>query len=100
MNTTTATATFTKLRNGSWGIKGHGLVPTAQVTVTKRDGSTSTVIVEKVIWDGGDVQIASIVADRHPRQSAHRAPRGRMACDECGEFVTRGSRCWETGMTH
>lgn len=25
---------------------------------------------------------------------------GRYECEECGDYVYPGSRCWETGMTH
>jgi hypothetical protein len=25
---------------------------------------------------------------------------GRYECNECGDYVTAGTRCWETGCTH
>ena len=47
--TTTATATFKKLNDGTWGIQGPDLRPGDVVTVTKRDGQTSQVIVGEVM---------------------------------------------------
>ncbi len=32
--------------------------------------------------------------------TTRRAPSGRYECPECGEYVTRGSQCWETGARH
>lgn len=56
-------ATFTKLKNGDWGIKvdgkpGEGSV----VTVSKKDGSTSQETVAKVLWSSNGVSICAIVA--------------------------------------
>lgn len=30
---------------------------------------------------------------------SRREPRS-YSCDECGDYVEAGSRCWETGLTH
>jgi hypothetical protein len=46
--TSTAT-TFAKLANGSWGIQGIGLVSGQTVTVTKRSGETSRVVVGDLV---------------------------------------------------
>jgi hypothetical protein len=32
--------------------------------------------------------------------SSSRGRGGRYECDECGEYVTPGTICWETGMRH
>lgn len=32
--------------------------------------------------------------------SGPRPPRGKYECPECGEYVTPGTVCWETGMRH
>lgn len=51
ITTTTAPVTFTtfkKLADGTWGIQGLGLVSGQTVTVTKRDGATSQVVVGTV----------------------------------------------------
>ena len=65
----TAAITWAKLDDGSWGIKGTGLVSGATVTVTKKTGETSEVVVGKVSEgkDGGD-DLATIV--RTPRITA------------------------------
>lgn len=50
--TTTDRVTFKKLRTGRWGLQGRNLVPGATVTVTKRDNSTTDVVVGKILWQG------------------------------------------------
>lgn len=35
-----------------------------------------------------------------PRTRGPRAPYGKIECEECGDYVVRGSQCWETGMRH
>ena len=70
MSNITATATFTKLRNGSWGVKGHGLMAGQVAFVAKRDGARKQVRIDKIIWTGEDgTQIASIVATDNHTQS-------------------------------
>lgn len=46
--TATTTASFAKLADGSWGIRGIGLVSGETVTVIKRSGETSEVVVGEV----------------------------------------------------
>lgn len=48
-NTTTSNVTFKKLNDGTWGIQGPDLRPGDVVTVTKRDGQTSQVVVGEVM---------------------------------------------------
>ena len=55
MSITATATTFTKLRNGSWGVKGTGLAAGRIVGVAKRDGSHSNVTIDKVIWTDGKV---------------------------------------------
>ena len=108
MNTATAakTATYTKLNNGDWGIRVSGDITTgASVTVTKRDGSTKTEIVGKVVWTGKDkysnADVSICTVQQVQRVSCRPAYRGgRRECGECGDYVTAGTRCWETGMMH
>lgn len=110
MNTATQTATYTKLTNGDWGIKVTGDISAgASVTVTKRDGSTKSEIVGKVVWTGkdkySDAQVSICTVQQVQRVSCRPAYRGgrgsgRRECDECGDYVTAGTRCWETGMIH
>lgn len=48
--------TWTKLKDGSWGLRAAGgeLTPGADVTVKKKDGSTTTATVGAQIWKGKD----------------------------------------------
>jgi len=46
--------TFTKLRDGSWGLRGRDLVEGQTVTVTKRSGERQTATVGRVVWRGRD----------------------------------------------
>lgn len=65
---TTTTISFTKLRDGSWGVRGHGLTEGQQVTVTKKSGGTSTGTVGKVLFTAEDgVKIARFEGDRAAR---------------------------------
>lgn len=45
---------FKRLRNGTWGISGPAalLVDGAIVVVSRRDGSTTTVVVGRMLWSG------------------------------------------------
>jgi len=99
-------ATYTKLRDGSWGIKTTAATvrPGAQFVVRKQSGETKTETVGKVVWSGDGVTICSIAsssAQRKPTSSISR-PGRRYECEECGERHTPndGTRCWETGAPH
>ena len=74
MSITATATTFTKLRNGSWGVKGTGLAAGRIVGVAKRDGSHSNVTIDKVIWTDGKVQIASIKSDRAATAARYSRP--------------------------
>ena len=82
MTTTTAPIHFARVAE-KWGLRGPGLVEGETVTVTKKDGSTSDVVVG-VIMPGSNGERATI--KREPR--ARRAYRG--GCD--------GEPCRCTGM--
>lgn len=90
MATITTTATYTKLRNGSWGLRlTHDANPGATVTVTRRDGSTKTEIVGRILWSDGRVALATIDA-RTGRPAGYRASAaGRCGCACHG----RGGAC-------
>ncbi len=49
MTNTTATASFTKLPDGSWGIQGEGLTEGQAVTIVKRSGETSQGVVGTIV---------------------------------------------------
>ena len=99
-----ATTTFKRLRNGDWGIQGHGLRAGQQVTVTKRSGETSTVTVGRILFSGDDgYAIATIENAQRATATRTRIVSTRhrsYVCDECGDRVRPGTQCWETGLTH
>src|SRR5690554_2743783 len=75
----TATATFTKLRSGEWGIRVVGKVEAGDtVLVKKKSGDVETKTIDRVIWHGNGVSICAI------RGGAYRS-RGRA-------YGSRGSR--------
>lgn len=102
--TTTRTISYTKLRDGSWGLRGHGLADGVTVVVVKRDGTRKTETVGRVLWRGTDgLALATIAgASSAPRQGRRPFSTGarRYECPECGDYVTRGTTCWETGCRH
>jgi hypothetical protein len=72
---------YTKLRDGGWGLRvsGQTVTPGQVVTVTKKDGSTKQEVADKVIWSGDGLQICSIKLSASPKPSG-----GRNICAECG----------------
>lgn len=59
--------TYTKLRDGSWGIRSTDKVRTGDaVTVRKQSGETKTETVDKILWTGDGVTLASIVRSNQP----------------------------------
>ena len=98
-------ASYTKLKDGSWGIRVDGTVaPGSVVTVTKKDGTRNTEKVAKVLWTGNGVALCSI-APKDAKPQSQPSSRSRVAgrkyeCPECGDYVFPGTRCWETGCTH
>lgn len=95
-------ATYTKLRDGSWGIRigdAEGQVRAgAEVLVRKMSGETRTETVERVVWSEARVSICSI-ARRQPSparsQYGGRGYAARTGC-ACGslEGKIRASDCW------
>lgn len=76
--------TFARLRSGEWGLRGptDELFEDATVTVTRRDGSRWLAVVDRVIWSGDGVALATIVP-----------PEDRGQCWECGQWGRVGRRC-------
>jgi len=57
-------ATFAKLRTGAWGVKGPNLREGERVTIHKKDGSTQTKTVGRILWTGPDgATLATLAAD-------------------------------------
>ncbi len=90
---------YTKLRDGSWGLRGKNLTEHACVVVKTKAGVSKTEYVGKVIWTGPDGTCIARKAESVGGSTTRRSGR-RYECDECGERVMPGSKCWETGMTH
>jgi len=47
-------ATFTKLRDGSWGLRGMNLQQGDSVLVSRKDGSKTKMEVGRIVWKGPD----------------------------------------------
>jgi len=65
--------TFTRLRSGQWGIRStEALSPGQLIAVEKRDGTTTEVVVDRVIWTDGRVWLAAVAAGQ--RRARKHAP--------------------------
>jgi hypothetical protein len=102
--TKTQTATYTKLRDGSWGVRVPGSVtPGQSVVVTKKSGETKQETILRVLasFQPENVSLCSIQpSSSNSSSNSHRRRSGRYECEECGDMVTPGTQCWETGMEH
>jgi hypothetical protein len=90
-----APASFTKMKDGSWGLRIQGTAKAGQsIAVQKRDGGSKTVEIGRVVWTGNGISLATISGSgstqratarpaRASRYSADRAPGGRK-CSYCG----------------
>lgn len=59
--TTTTTATYTKLRDGSWGVRAPAGVTVGQtITVVKKSGESKTETIAHVVWEGNGVALCKI----------------------------------------
>lgn len=83
MMATETGATWMRLRDGSWGLRGPAsMTEGSLVTVTRRDGSSSQERVARVLWRGESEAYASVV-----QRGERRAPvRQRGAWSE-GTYV-------------
>lgn len=106
--TTTAenTATFTRLRDESWGLRIVGPLPVdpgQTVRVTKKDGTATTERVGEVVWsDGKGVTLARVArvatpASPRPAHAGGRSSGGFRTCSYCDRRVPRASLCCGDG---
>jgi hypothetical protein len=65
-------ATFAKLRTGAWGVKGPNLREGERVTIHKKDGSTQTKTVGRILWTGPDGATLATLAPDSERPSSRR----------------------------
>lgn len=97
-------ATYTKLKNGEWGIRIEGSVSVGQfVPVKKKDGTINGETVAAVLWSSGGVSVCSIATSKKSTSKKSAWPRknrvGSGCCAECGENIaSENQRCWETGL--
>lgn len=86
-------ASYSKLRDGSWGLRGKDLVAGATITVTKKSGGTKVETVGRILWRGEDgTCLASIEAS----QPAGRTRDGRVDCRKYGWDGVVGSSSYYT----
>jgi hypothetical protein len=93
--------TYTKLKDGSWGVRTTvTVVSGAIVQVKKKDGTARHERIARVLWKGNGVSLCAIVASASTSKGTRYG--NRYECEECGNFVTEGdgSTCWETGAAH
>lgn len=72
-------ATFARLQSGAWGVRTRGATPAvgAVLTVTRRDGQTTTVTVARIL--ASNPQGALCAIERTERTTARTAPRRSAA---------------------
>ena len=89
-------ATYSKLRDGTWGIKVEGEAHQGcAYSVTTKAGATKHETVQKVLWTGADTRTRKIVSlctivhfeggtsEGHSHQSRRRSSSGGR-CRDCG----------------
>lgn len=101
-------ATYTKLKDGTWGVRVEGTAKTGQsVRVTKKSGESKTETIAKVLWFGNGISLCSVVADQHHNSNGARRAGVCVSCGEqcnpkyrrCLECVDGGSRA-HGGMSY
>jgi len=82
------TITYTKLRDGSWGVRAPASTKAGDtITVTKKSGETKVERVERVLWTGDGIALCALApssgysAQRVQRTSSAGGTSGR--CREC-----------------
>lgn len=78
-------ATYTKLKDGSWGLRGAGLTAGARVTVTTKAGVTKTETVGRVLWTGNGISIATIAAAARTSRRNYSRRNEDDECELCGK---------------
>ena len=107
----TSTATYTHLRDGSWGIRVPGTARENQsIVVAKKSGDTKTEVVARVLWTGRDSKTSQTISlcaiaggSGQAGASAANGHSGAGArkCLDCGGPVRGSYRyCYDCGMEH
>lgn len=75
-------ATYTKLRDGSWGLRIQGITDNLNaVTVTKKSGESKTEYVDRILWRGNGIMLATIA--KKPRRVSRWEREDQ--CEICGK---------------
>lgn len=82
-------ATYQKLKDGSWGIRLKGPKPSKgdRVAVSKKSGETKEEVIDRVLWSGDGVHLCSVAGNSgcgspgSPRRRARSSyPRTGCSC--------------------
>lgn len=85
------TATYTKLKSGEWGIRVETTIPPepgATITVRKKDGTTKTETIAKVVWSGNGISLCTIGSTGSsytPKSGKSRRTSDDDRCDLCNK---------------
>lgn len=88
-------ATYTKLKDGSWGIRVTGDKPVKgdRITVTKKSGESKTETIRAILWSGDGVTLCAVEQTSAPRKSytersygSGGSLRGRRTGCSCGSI--------------
>ncbi len=81
-------ATYSKLRDGSWGVRVEGTVSEgASVTVTKKSGESKSETIRRVLWSGGGISLCAIGGSNghsHTSSRSHSHSYEDRVCRDCG----------------
>jgi hypothetical protein len=86
---------YTKLRDGSWGVRGSEVAEGATIEVKKQSGEVKMETVGRVLWKGDGVAIGTIARQAtapQPRAQA-KADRGDPSCWECRRLGRMCKQC-------
>jgi hypothetical protein len=88
---------YTKLRSGDWGVRSTEAIHDGQVvTVTKKDGATKRETINKIVWVGNGVWLASLQRAQQPARGQRRdpdAPGRNGMMRGCGDCRSLGRMC-------
>jgi len=74
-------ATYTKLKNGEWGIRCEGAARKGDlITVTKKSGETKNETVTQVLWSGNGITLCAI-SQRSAREPSSDRGSSRQAVE-------------------
>lgn len=89
--------TYTKLKDGSWGVRGpiNEIVNHSSVVVTKKSGEQKSEDIEKILWTGNGIALASLVKRGRDGEAIRTDEHRRPVCSDCGKWTSgKYSRCY------